>query len=111
MRIIWSVRIATTPCIESSKKTWPSPRNSARSRDLALVVSDAPATISGVFTRSSVVGAPVEWPDELTKPVLEWGRAAFGAVERNVEQIGTPQQIDEFAPPIDHLAGYFGRRP
>ena len=33
----------------------------ARTRDLALVVSDAPATVAGVFTQSSVVGAPVEW--------------------------------------------------
>ena len=33
----------------------------ARSRDLALVVSDVPATVGGVFTTSTVVGAPVEW--------------------------------------------------
>lgn len=31
-----------------------------RDRDLALIVSDAPASVAGVFTRSSVVGAPVE---------------------------------------------------
>jgi glutamate N-acetyltransferase/amino-acid N-acetyltransferase len=35
-----------------------------RARDLALVVADAPATIAGVFTQSSVVGAPVEWGRE-----------------------------------------------
>ena len=28
--------------------------------DLALVVSDVPAAVAGVFTRSTVVGAPVE---------------------------------------------------
>ena len=33
----------------------------ARSRDLALVVSEVPATVGGVFTTSTVVGAPVEW--------------------------------------------------
>jgi glutamate N-acetyltransferase/amino-acid N-acetyltransferase len=32
----------------------------AAGRDLALVVSDVPAAVAGVFTRSSVVGAPVE---------------------------------------------------
>ena len=32
----------------------------ARGLDLALLVSDAPAAVAGVFTRSSVVGAPVE---------------------------------------------------
>ena len=32
----------------------------ARGLDLALIVSDAPAAVAGVFTRSSVVGAPVE---------------------------------------------------
>jgi glutamate N-acetyltransferase/amino-acid N-acetyltransferase len=31
-----------------------------RGRDLALLVSDVPAAVAGVFTRSSVVGAPVE---------------------------------------------------
>ncbi|MCG8591823.1 MAG: bifunctional glutamate N-acetyltransferase/amino-acid acetyltransferase ArgJ [Proteobacteria bacterium] len=29
--------------------------------DLALLVSDVPASVAGVFTRSTVVGAPVEW--------------------------------------------------
>lgn len=29
--------------------------------DLALIVSEVPAAVAGVFTRSSVVGAPVEW--------------------------------------------------
>jgi len=33
----------------------------ARSRDLALVVSDTPAAVAGVFTQSTVVAAPVEW--------------------------------------------------
>jgi glutamate N-acetyltransferase/amino-acid N-acetyltransferase len=31
-----------------------------KDRDLALIVSDTPAQVAGVFTRSSVVGAPVE---------------------------------------------------
>ena len=29
--------------------------------DLALIASDPPAAVAGVFTRSTVVGAPVEW--------------------------------------------------
>ncbi len=33
----------------------------ARERDLALIVSDRPASIAGVFTDSTVVGAPIEW--------------------------------------------------
>jgi glutamate N-acetyltransferase/amino-acid N-acetyltransferase len=33
----------------------------ARARDLALLVSDRVATVAGVFTTSTVVGAPVEW--------------------------------------------------
>jgi len=32
-----------------------------RDLDLALIASDVPASAAGVFTRSSVVGAPVEW--------------------------------------------------
>ena len=38
-----------------------------RGRDLALIVSDRPAHVAGVFTRSSVVGAPVEWCRERAK--------------------------------------------
>ncbi len=32
-----------------------------RGRDLALIASDRPATVAGVFTLSTVVGAPVAW--------------------------------------------------
>ena len=32
----------------------------AKARDLALIVADEPASVAGVFTRSTVVGAPVE---------------------------------------------------
>lgn len=39
----------------------------AKTRDLALVVSDVPATVAGVFTQSTVVGAPVEWCRECLK--------------------------------------------
>ena len=39
----------------------------ARGRDLALITSDLPATVAGVFTRSTVVGAPVEWCRERAK--------------------------------------------
>ena len=33
----------------------------SKARDLALVAMDVPATVAGVFTQSTVVGAPVEW--------------------------------------------------
>ena len=39
-------------------------KKSPRDLDLALIVSDVPASWAGVFTRSSVVGAPVEWSRE-----------------------------------------------
>jgi glutamate N-acetyltransferase/amino-acid N-acetyltransferase len=38
--------------------------------DLALIASEAPAAAAGVFTRSTVVGAPVEW----SRQVLRAGR-------------------------------------
>jgi glutamate N-acetyltransferase/amino-acid N-acetyltransferase len=43
----------------------------ARGPDLALLVSERPAAVAGVFTRSSVVGAPVE----LCRRHLRGGRA------------------------------------
>jgi glutamate N-acetyltransferase/amino-acid N-acetyltransferase len=42
-----------------------------RGPDLALVVSDVPASVAGVFTRSTVVGAPVE----LSRARVRGGRA------------------------------------
>jgi len=39
----------------------------AKTRDLALVASDVPATVAGVFTTSTVVGAPVAWCRERVK--------------------------------------------
>ena len=39
----------------------PGGQKSKRQPDLALFASDLPASWAGVFTRSSVVGAPVEW--------------------------------------------------
>jgi glutamate N-acetyltransferase/amino-acid N-acetyltransferase len=40
-------------------------------RDLALIISDAPASVAGVFTRSTVVGAPVE----LSRALVRSGRS------------------------------------
>ena len=39
----------------------------SRGRDLALIASDRPATVAGVFTRSTVIGAPVEWSRDRAK--------------------------------------------
>jgi glutamate N-acetyltransferase/amino-acid N-acetyltransferase len=39
--------------------------------DLALIVSEVPASIAGVFTRSTIVGAPVDW----CRPRAAAGRA------------------------------------
>ena len=38
-----------------------------KKRDLALIVSDAPAAWAGVYTRSTVVGAPVAWSRTRTR--------------------------------------------
>ena len=45
----------------------------ARDLDLALIESDRIATVAGVFTRSTVVGAPVEWCRERVRSGI--GRA------------------------------------
>jgi len=42
-----------------------------RGLDLALIASDVPASVAGVFTRSTVVGAPVE----VSRSVVRSGRA------------------------------------
>ena len=38
-----------------------------KKRDLALIVSDVPASWAGVYTRSTVVGAPVKWSRARTR--------------------------------------------
>jgi glutamate N-acetyltransferase/amino-acid N-acetyltransferase len=54
-----------------------------RGRDLALLVSDVPAAAAGVFTRSSVVGAPVE----LDRRRVRSGRARGVVVNSGVSNV------------------------
>lgn len=54
-----------------------------KARDLALLVSDVPATAAGVFTRSTVVGAPVE----LSRQRVRNGRAQAIAVNSGVSNV------------------------
>lgn len=52
--------------------------------DLALIVSDAPASVAGVFTKSSVVGAPVEWCRERVRA----GIARAVVVNSGISNVG-----------------------
>jgi len=54
-----------------------------RGRDLALIASDMPASVAGVFTRSSVVGAPVE----VTRARVRAGRARGVIVNSGVANV------------------------
>jgi glutamate N-acetyltransferase/amino-acid N-acetyltransferase len=54
-----------------------------RGPDLALIVSDMPAAVAGVFTRSTVVGAPVE----LSRAKLRRGRGRAIAVNAGVSNV------------------------
>lgn len=51
--------------------------------DLALIASDGPAAVAGVLTRSTVVGAPVEW----CRPRLRAGRARAIIVNSGVSNV------------------------
>ncbi len=54
-----------------------------RGPDLALVASDAPAAVAGVFTRSSVVGAPVE----ISRERVRAGRARAVVVNSGISNV------------------------
>jgi len=54
-----------------------------RGPDLALVASDGPATVAGLFTRSSVVGAPVE----LSRERVRVGRARAVVVNSGISNV------------------------
>ena len=54
-----------------------------RGPDLAIVASDEPAAVAGVFTRSSVVGAPVE----LSRERVRAGRARAVVVNSGVSNV------------------------
>ncbi len=56
-----------------------------RGLDLALLVSDAPAAAAGVFTRSTVVGAPVA----LSRERVRAGRARAVVVNSGVSNVAT----------------------
>ena len=51
--------------------------------DLALLVSDVPAAVAGVFTRSTVVGAPVE----LCRERVRRGRARAAVVNSGISNV------------------------
>jgi glutamate N-acetyltransferase/amino-acid N-acetyltransferase len=51
--------------------------------DLALLVSDTPAAVAGVFTRSTVVGAPVE----LTRARVRSGRARAVVINSGISNV------------------------
>jgi glutamate N-acetyltransferase/amino-acid N-acetyltransferase len=51
--------------------------------DLALIVSDAPASAAGVFTRSTVVGAPVE----LSRALVRSGRSRGVVVNSGISNV------------------------
>lgn len=51
--------------------------------DVALIVSDVPASVAGVFTRSTVVGAPVE----LSREKVRRGRGRAIAVNAGVSNV------------------------
>ncbi len=53
--------------------------------DLALVVSDVPASVAGLFTRSTVVGAPVE----ISRARVRKGRARGVVVNSGVSNVAT----------------------
>jgi len=55
----------------------------AKGLDLALLASEVPATVAGVFTRSSVVGAPVE----LSRQRVRSGRARAVVVNSGVANV------------------------
>ena len=80
----------------------------ARGLDLALVASDAPASVAGVFTRSTVIGAPVEWCRERVKP----GRASAVVVNSGISNVamGDAGRRDAAAM-ARHAAAALGARP
>ncbi|MCP5069562.1 MAG: bifunctional ornithine acetyltransferase/N-acetylglutamate synthase, partial [bacterium] len=59
-----------------------------RTRDLALLVSDRPATAAGVFTRSTVPGAPVL----VCKRKLKSGRARGVVVNAGISNVAMGEQ-------------------
>ena len=64
-----------------------------RDADLALLVSDRPAAAAGVFTRSTVVGAPVV----LSKRHLRSGRARAVVVNSGISNVAMGAQGDRDA--------------
>jgi glutamate N-acetyltransferase/amino-acid N-acetyltransferase len=76
--------------------------------DLALLVSETPAAVAGVFTRSSVVGAPVE----LCRRHLRGGRARAVVVNSGISNVamGARGQRDARAM-ADCAAGALGAPP
>ncbi|MCZ6785408.1 MAG: bifunctional glutamate N-acetyltransferase/amino-acid acetyltransferase ArgJ [Proteobacteria bacterium] len=72
-----------------------------RDPDLALVASDDPAVVAGVFTRSSVVGAPVEW----CRARARSGRGRAVVVNSGISNVGMGARGRRDAAEMARLAG------
>ena len=59
-----------------------------RGLDLALIASDVPARVAGVFTRSSIVGAPVQ----LCRDRVRDGRARAVVVNSGISNVAMGQR-------------------
>lgn len=68
--------------------------------DVALIVSEVPATIAGVFTRSTVVGAPVE----ISREKVRRGRARAIVVNAGVANVAMGARGLRDARAMTHLA-------
>jgi glutamate N-acetyltransferase/amino-acid N-acetyltransferase len=73
----------------------------AKGLDLALIVSDREASVAGVFTRSTVVGAPVEW----CRAQVRSGRARGVVVNSGVSNVATGERGRRNAAAMAALAG------
>lgn len=76
--------------------------------DLALLVSDRPAAAAGVFTRSTVVGAPVE----VSRERLRAGRARAVVVNSGVANVAMGERgLRDARRMTDYTARALGRSP
>jgi glutamate N-acetyltransferase/amino-acid N-acetyltransferase len=73
----------------------------AKQKDLALIVSDAPASAAAVFTRSSVVGAPVE----VSRQRIRSGMARAVIVNSGVSNVAMGERGIRDALRMTRLAG------
>ncbi len=94
----------TTPAGFMAGGLWCGVKKKEAGADLALIVSDRPATVAGVFTQNQVKGAPVLWSQQVVKS----GQAKAIVANSGNSNVMTATADDDCRTMAESVARFYG---